>query len=242
MKAILLAGGKGRRLLPYTTVLPKPLMPIGDMPILEILIRQLKEYGITEVVISVGHLANLIQAFFGNGERWGINIKYSIENKPLGTAGPLKLIEDLDETFMVMNGDVLTTLDFLKLLDHHKDTGSRLTVAAFERDSKIDFGVLKFKDNDIIDFIEKPVYHFDVSMGIYCLEPDVLNYIKDGEKIDVPEVILRLLKDNKKVSGYKEDCMWLDIGRLDDYENAIELFENNKKMFLRNNNGLESTV
>ena len=169
MKAVLLAGGKGRRLYPYSTVLPKPLMPIGDMPILEIIIRQLKHYGITDLVISVGHMANLIQAFFGNGERWDMSIEYSIENEPLGTAGPLKLIDSLDSDFILMNGDVLTTLNYNNLAEFHKSENSIFTVATFERTSKIDFGVLETNESRIVDYIEKPVYHFDVSMGVYCI-------------------------------------------------------------------------
>jgi len=236
MKAILLAGGEGRRLLPYTTVLPKPLMPLGDMPILEIIIRQLKSFGFTDIVISVGHLANLIQAFFGSGARWGVNISYSIENEPLGTAGPLKLIENPDDNTLFMNGDILTDLNYLDLINFHREQKALFTVAAYERDSKIDFGVLEKNDTDIIDYIEKPVYHFDVSMGIYCVNVRALDYLELNEKINVPDLILRLINNNEPVKSYKADCMWLDIGRLDDYESAVDLFEKNRNLFLKEDN------
>jgi len=236
MKAILLAGGEGRRLLPYTTVLPKPLMPLGDMPVLEIIIRQLKSFGFTDIVISVGHLANLIQAFFGSGARWGVNISYSIENEPLGTAGPLKLIENPDDNTLFMNGDILTDLNYLDLINFHREQKALFTVAAYERDSKIDFGVLEKNDTDIIDYIEKPVYHFDVSMGIYCVNARALDYIEANEKINVPDLILKLINNSEPVKSYKADCMWLDIGRLDDYESAVDLFEKNRNLFLKEDN------
>ena len=233
MKAVLLAGGKGRRLYPYSTVLPKPLMPIGEMPILEIIVRQLKNHGITELIISVGHMANLIQAFFGDGERWGVSIEYAIENEPLGTAGPIKIIDGLDEDFLLMNGDILTTLNYNKLTEFHKNENSIFTVSTFARDSKIDFGVIKTNDNKIVDYIEKPVYHFDVSMGIYCISPEVLNYIEKNVHLDINDLILNLVKDGKNVKSYKEDCEWLDIGRADDYEIAADTFEKNRSLYLR---------
>jgi len=232
LKAVLLAGGKGRRLYPYSTVLPKPLMPIGEMPILEIIVRQLKHHGITELFISVGHMANLIQSFFGNGERWGVSIEYSIENEPLGTAGPIKLIDGLDEDFILMNGDLLTTLNYNNLVEFHKNKNSIFTVSTFERDSKIDFGVIKTNDNKIVDYIEKPVYHFDVSMGIYCISPEVLNYIEKNVHLDINDLILNLVKEGKNVNSYKEDCEWLDIGRVDDYEIAADTFDKNRKHYL----------
>ena len=233
MKAVILAGGEGRRLLPYTTVLPKPLMPIGNMPILEIIVRQLREYGFSEIIISVGHLANLIQAFFGDGDNWGIKITYSIENFPLGTAGPLKLIKDLEGTFLLMNGDILTTLNYTNFVDFHKKHDALLTVAAFERDSQINFGVIESKEAKIVNYVEKPVYHFDVSMGVYCMNSKVLNYIDENVRLDIPDLVLRLIKDNEPVKSYKEDCTWLDIGRVDDYEMAITTFEKKRGLFLR---------
>ena len=232
MKAVLLAGGKGRRLYPYTTVLPKPLMPLGDMPILEIIINQLKTAGITEIIMSVGHLANLIMAYFGDGEQWGIPITYSIEHEALGTAGPLKLVEGLNDDILFMNGDVLTTINYNKFIEFHKKEKAIFTVASFERDSKIDFGVLKIDNGNIIDYIEKPVYEFKVSMGIYCINASGLDYIEKNKYLDVPDLILMMIKDKKIVKSYTEDCMWLDIGRVDDYENATKIFEENKSKFL----------
>ncbi|HDY87462.1 MAG TPA: nucleotidyltransferase family protein [bacterium] len=232
MKAILLAGGKGRRLLPYSTILPKPLMPIGDMPILEIIIRQLKYYGITDIIISVGHLANIIQAFFGNGEKWGVNIEYSIEDEPLGTAAPLKLIDGLDEDFLLMNGDVFTTLNYNNLVRYHKNRNSLFTVATFERTVKMSFGIIEIDCYGITNYREKPVYNFDVSMGVYCINPEVLKFITKNKYLDINDLIMELIEDGHSVNSYKEDCSWLDIGRVDDYEAAVKIFEKEREKYL----------
>ena len=191
MKAVILAGGKGTRLKPYTTVFPKPLMPIGDKPILEIVIRQLKSYGFNEIIMTVGHLAELIMTFFGDGSKYNVKIKYSRENQPLGTAGGLGLIKkELDETFLMMNGDVLTALDYSDLVNYHKRTGAIATIALNKRDVKIDFGVVELNDdNSIIGYTEKPKIDYLVSMGVYVLEPKVLDYIKSNEYLDFPDLI-----------------------------------------------------
>jgi len=234
MRAVILAGGKGRRLYPYTTILPKPLMPIGEMPILEVVIRQLEYYGIKNITLSVGHLANLIQAFFKNGEQFNVNIDYSIEDFPLGTAGPLKLVNNLQDTFIVMNGDILTTLNFEKLYEYHKKSGSIATISIYPREVKIDFGVIEYTGNLLTDYIEKPKYDFSVSMGIYVFEPDALKYIAKGEYLDINDLILNMKNNGEQVSCYREDCFWLDIGRKDDYEVAVRKFEEMKSEFLKN--------
>ena len=184
MKAVVLAGGKGSRLAPYTKILPKPLMPISDMPILEVILHRLKAAGINDVVLTVGHLSGLLHAFFRDGSQFGINITYSYEERPLGTAGPIALVNGLDETFLVTNGDVLTTLDLCDLIRFHREQKAVVTIAAHHRQSKIDLGVIQ-KDGDcrITGYIEKPVYDFLVSMGIYVFEPTVLSWISPVSSI-----------------------------------------------------------
>ena len=234
MKAVILAGGKGTRLKPYTTVFPKPLVPIDDMPILEIVIRQLKFFGFKEVTLCVGHLAELLEAYFGDGSRQGVKIKYSREEAPLGTTGPLALIPGLTEPFLVMNGDVLTTLDLGSLLSYHKQAGAIATIAMHERSQKIDFGVIEANDkNELTGYVEKPVYDYRVSMGIYIFEPSVLNYIRPGERLDFPDLVQLLLKNREKVIGYPYAGYWLDIGRPDDYERAVDEFSRLRGEFLR---------
>ena len=147
MKAVILAGGRGTRLAPYTTVLPKPLMPVGERPILEIVISQLQNHGFTDIVLAVGHLAGLLEAYFGDGKRFGVDIAYSLEKKPLGTAGPLSLVEGLTERFLVMNGDVLTGIDYSDMLAHHERAGTIATVAVHPRSVKIDLGLVE-RDGD----------------------------------------------------------------------------------------------
>jgi NDP-mannose synthase len=233
MKAVVLAGGKGARLRPYTTVLPKPLMPIGDMPILEVLLRQMKRAGVDEVVLTVGHLAQLLQAFFLDGGQWGLNIQYSFENQPLGTAGPLSLIEGLDETFLVTNGDVLTSLDLRELIAFHRAQGGIATIAVHRRKVKIDLGVVQWNGgNTIAGYIEKPVYDYTVSMGLYVFEPRVLEFIPRDRYLDFPDLVLKLIAAGEKVVGYTFDGYWKDLGRPDDYEEAARDFAEMQAEFL----------
>jgi len=233
MRAVILAGGKGTRLAPYTTVLPKPLMPVGDMPILEIVIRQLSKAGIDRVTLAVGHLANLMMAFFNNGERYGLLIDYSLEDEPLGTVGPLALIDDLDSTFIVMNGDVLTTLDYSTLVAYHRQQGAVATIAMHERSVQIDLGVIETDSNNVlIGYVEKPTYSYHVSMGVYVFEPKALRYIQRGVHLDFPELIWKLLVAKEKVVAYPYDGYWLDIGRPDDYARAVEEFNRLRDHFL----------
>jgi NDP-sugar pyrophosphorylase family protein len=233
MKAVILAGGRGTRLAPYTVVFPKPLMPLGDIPILEVVIRQLQRYGFDDVTMAVGHLAGLIVAYFNDGGRFGVRIRYSREESPLGTAGPLTLISDLNDTFLVMNGDVLTTLDLSELYDHHRQNGAAATIAMHERSVRIDLGVIESDEaNQVVGYIEKPTYDYRVSMGIYIFEPRVLEYIPRGKRFDFPDLVLRLLEAGERVMGYPYDGYWLDIGRVDDYAQAIEEFERMRDLFL----------
>ncbi len=234
MKGVVLAGGKGARLAPYTKILPKPLMPIGDMPILEVILRQMKIAGITDVVLTVGHLSELLHAFFNNGSRFGINITYSFEDKPLGTAGPIALIKGLDETFLVTNGDVLTTLDIKDLIQFHKSKNAITTIAAHRRQEKIDLGVIQFNGNSqVVGYTEKPTYDFMVSMGMYVFEPEVLNYIPVGEYLDFPDLVKKMVAAGERVVGLPFEGYWQDLGRPADYERAAVDFEKMRNEFLK---------
>jgi NDP-mannose synthase len=233
MQAVILAGGQGTRLRPYTTVLPKPLMPIGDMPILEVVLRQLKRTGVTRVTLAVSYLAELIEAYCGDGSRLGLEIRYSRESRALSTAGPLKLVQGLDDTFLVMNGDVLTTLDYGALVRHHRSRGAAATLAMHRRSVKIDYGVVETDgDGALQRYIEKPEYHYTVSMGVNVLEPRALAHIGEGEVLGMPDLMLRLKAAGETVLAYEESCVWLDIGRMDDYEQALETFEARRAEFL----------
>lgn len=233
MRAVILAGGKGTRLAPYTTILPKPLMPVGDMPILEIVIRQLARYGFNDLTLAVGHLAELLMAYCGDGSKFGVTIDYSREEQPLGTAGPIALVPNLNETFLVMNGDLLTTIDYSTMLAYHRERGALATIACYQRDVKIDLGVIDVdSENWVANYIEKPTYHYAVSMGIYIFEPAILGYITRNQRLDLPELVLNLIKDGKKVNVFNFDGYWLDIGRHDDYEQAIEEFAAHREDFL----------
>ncbi|MBC8490024.1 MAG: NTP transferase domain-containing protein [Bacteroidetes bacterium] len=233
-KVIILAGGKGTRLVPYTTVFPKPLMPIDDHPILEIVIRQLASYGFNDITIAVGHLAELIEVFFGDGNKFGVKIEYSREDKPLGTAAPLSLIKNLPETFLVMNGDVLTTMDYRQLVQHHIENEGVVTIAMHKKEINIDLGVMEF-DNDrvLTRYTEKPTMDYQVSMGIYVFNRDALKYFPEDTYFDFPDLIKVLLKNGEKVVCYPSDDYWLDIGRSEDYHEANEVFSKLKDQFLK---------
>jgi len=223
MKTVILAGGKGTRLAPYTTIFPKPLVPIGDRPILEILIRQLLSHGLGDILLSVGHLGELIEAYFQNGHKNlpHLNLQYFRESNPLGTAGSLALIPGLTETFLAVNGDILTTLNFQSLIKHHNEQKAALTIAVHKKDVQIDLGVLKTNESGaLIAYDEKPVYSFNVSMGAYVYEPRALEYIPKGRYFDFPDLVKALLSNGEKVSGFFSTDYWLDIGRREDYELA----------------------
>lgn len=231
MRAIILAGGKGTRLKPYTTVIPKPLVPIGnDKPILEIIIMQLAQAGFKHITLTVNHLANLIMAFFGDGSKWGVKIDYSLEDKPLSTIGPLTLIENLPQDFLVMNGDILCDLDYRDFYDYHVRGGNKVTVSGCKREVKIDFGVLEYgKDNRISGFIEKPVYDFSVSMGIYCINRSVIDNLPKGEKYGFDDLMLNGIRTGEGYSIKPFSGFWLDIGRPEDYDYVNEHYEEVKK-------------
>jgi NDP-sugar pyrophosphorylase family protein len=225
MRAVVLAGGKGTRLAPYTTILPKPLMPIDGMPILEVMIRQMKRYGIDDITLTVGHLSYLLQSYFQDGSRFGVQIRYAHEAVPLGTAGPLAGVEDLTDTFLVTNGDVLTTLDFRELFTFHEEQGAIATIAINERDIKINLGVVHTNGrHEVEGYTEKPTMNYRVSMGIYAFEPRVLNFIPRGEYLDFPDLVQKLLDEGERVVGYAFDGYWKDLGNEVDYREASEEF------------------
>lgn len=233
MKAVVLAGGKGTRLAPYTTILPKPLMPIGDMPILEVVLRQLAYYGFTDVTLAVGYLAELLSAYCGDGSKFGLHIAYSREEQPLGTAGPIALVPDLQETFLVMNGDLLTTIDYGAMFRYHRERGAIATLATYPREVKIDLGVIEVdEDNWVKDYIEKPTYKYLISTGVYIFEPQVLKYIIPNQRLDLPELMLRLKQNGHAINVFRFAGYWLDIGRHDDYEKAMNEFTARRNLFL----------
>ena len=234
MKAVILAGGRGTRLAPYTYVLPKPLMPVGDKAILEILLCQLKRAGINRVVLTVGHLSGLIHAFFQDGGQYDLEISYSYEQKPLGTAGPLAMIPDLTETFLVANGDVLTLLNIQDMLAFHRAQGSICTIAMHQREVKIDLGVIEQNGSDlnaITGYVEKPAFNYKVSMGLYVFEPGVLKYVPQDSYLDFPNLVQRLLGAGERVVGYDFDGYWMDLGNRDDYVQANRDFEQMRSQF-----------
>lgn len=234
MKAVILAGGKGARLAPFTRVFPKSMLPIGDKVILEILLKQIKQAGIDDVVLAVGNMAGIMRAFFQNGSEYGLNITYSLESKPLGTAGPLAKVPDLNETFLVTNGDVLTQLDIKDLIDFHKEQKGICTIAMHERKVYIDLGVIEQKGGpEITGYVEKPTIDYKVSMGIYVFDPKVLDYIPADEYFDFPDLVKILIRAGQRVIGYPYKGYWKDLGTPEDYEQAIQDFDKMRSQFLK---------
>ena len=235
MHAVILAGGKGTRLAPYTKIFPKPMMPIGDKAILEILLHQLKAAGINHVTLIVGHLSGLMRAYFQDGSQYGLDIQYAYEDFPLGTAGPLANITHLTNTFLVANGDVLSLIPIDELIQFHKDNQGICTIAMHERAVKIDLGVIEMDDCcRVTDYIEKPTINYRVSMGLYVFEPRVLDYIPKGEYLDFPDLVKKLLAAGEQVNGFPYGGYWQDLGHPADYEQAVEDFDSLKHLFLPN--------
>ncbi len=226
MRAIILAGGKGTRLRPYTTLIPKPLVPLGGKySILEIILLQLKRDGFTHVTLAVNHLSHLIMAYFGDGSRLGLKLDYSLEEGELSTIGPLTLIDDLPDNFLVMNGDILCDLDYRAFYEQHLAAGSQISVSAYRRQVKIDFGVLRYNEaGRLSEFQEKPRYDFDVSMGIYCINKQVIDALPRGGAYGFDNLMVDGLAAGRRIDIRPFDGYWLDIGRPDDYEYADEHF------------------
>lgn len=228
-RAVVLAGGEGVRLRPYTAVIPKPLMPVKDRPVLDIVLRQLCRAGIEHVTIATGYLAELIEAFCGDGSTYGMRIDYFREREPLGTVGALRLIEGLDDSFLVMNGDILTDMSYEALMADHVQSGAAATIATTSRTIEVSLGVMHFQDvrddGRVTDYTEKPTLYYEASMGIYTFHPRVLEHIEPGVRLDFPDLILRLIKAGEEVRAFRPDAYWLDLGRHDDYERAMQEFE-----------------
>lgn len=226
MQAVILAGGKGTRLRPFTTALPKPLVPVGERPIIEVVLRQLKRRGFKDVVVSVGHLAELIEAFCGDGRRWGLRVRYARETKPLSTAGALRGVRGLAPDFLTINGDILTTLDFKALFDAHRRAKAVATVAVCERSTTVSFGVVKLGEDGLVcGWDEKPTLRYQVSMGVNVFSRGALRLLKPGRPLGIPEFLTRIREDGGRVLGFKTKADWLDIGRPEDYEAAQALLE-----------------
>ena len=230
MNVLILAGGLGMRLRPYTTVLPKPLMPLGNKPILERLIIRLKECNVDKVYLSVGHLSALIMAYFGKGEKWGVNINYIQEEKRLGTAGPLSLLPEMEDPFLVVNGDLVTDLNFEEIYKYHIENKAILTIGVHKLEYTLPLGFLEIDNgNCITDYIEKPVKTYNMSMGIYVCDPAVAQYIPENEYMDFPHLTKKVIVANEKVIGYYNDAYWFDIGRPEEYEKAMELYSDTEE-------------
>jgi NDP-mannose synthase len=235
-RAVILAGGTGTRLRPYTIVLPKPLMPIGDYPILEVIIRQLVRQGFTHVTLAVNHQANILKAFFEDGNKWGVQIDYSLEKKPISTIAPLSLIADLPENFLLMNGDVLTDFDHSGFLERHVASHGLFTIAAARRRQLIDYGVLEIDSSHrLTGFSEKPQTEYLVSMGVYAVNRRILQFVPPDSRYGFDDLMNDLLRKNEPVAVEPYEGYWLDIGRPDDYMRAVEEFEQRRQQFLPTN-------
>ncbi|MGN6372017.1 MAG: sugar phosphate nucleotidyltransferase [Solirubrobacteraceae bacterium] len=232
MRAVLLAGGRGQRLRPYTTIIPKPLVPIGDRPIMEHIVRCLHKCGVRHIDVCLGHLGELIQTYFGQATTLpaDLELAWHWEDEPLGTAGAIKVVSGLDETFIAMNGDILTTLDYSDLMSFHREREAALTVAMHSRRVDIDLGVIESSDGYITGYREKPSLDYDVSMGIYVYEPRALTHIPDGP-FQFPDLVLALIAAGEQVAAYRCDAEWYDVGTFDELERATRVFTERPDVF-----------
>jgi NDP-sugar pyrophosphorylase family protein len=234
VRALLLAGGRGTRLLPYTTVLPKPLVPVGELPVMEILLRQLARHGVQDVIVSVGYLAGLIEAYFADGSRFGLRIRYQHEAEPRGTAGPLRLVEDWhpDEAMLIVNGDLLTDLDFGRFVDAWEQTRPAIQIGMFRRTEQVDLGVLDVTDEGhVTAYREKPTHHYDVSMGVYVIAQRAQQLVPGDARFDMPDLVRSAMERGEQVRAYRHTGLWLDIGRPDDHRRATELAAEHPERF-----------
>jgi NDP-sugar pyrophosphorylase family protein len=233
MRAVVLAGGLGMRLRPYTTILPKPLVPVGDRPILELILRQLHRSGVHQVDLCVGHLGELIQVYFTQATTMppDLELRWHWEDEPLGTAGALRGVPGLDSTFIAMNGDVLTTLDYERLVDFHRDCQAVLTVSMHTRHVDIDLGVIESRDGLITGYREKPSFDYNVSMGVYVYEPRALEHLPATGACQFPDLVMRLLDAGERIAAYASDADWYDIGTFGELERAVKDLEERPEKF-----------
>lgn len=221
--AVLMAGGLGKRLHPITEALPKPMITVGDQPILERLVKHLRDQGIFRFYISVNYKAEMIESYFGNGRKWGVEISYLHENVRLGTAGALGLLPEAPEgSFLLMNGDIMTSINLRQMMDYHIDHAAAMTIGAFAHEHQIPFGVLQMSGDQVTAIEEKPVIRKYVSGGVYTLSPLVLDFVRPGEVVDMPVLIQRLIESSQKVSAFPIREYWIDIGRHDDLSRALQ--------------------
>jgi NDP-sugar pyrophosphorylase family protein len=232
MRAVILAGGQGARLRPYTTILPKPLMPIGNYPIAEIIVRQLRYYGFESITFAVGYLHQLVEAYFGDGSRWGVKIDYLYEERPLGTAGPLARLDKFDEPLIVLNGNILTDLNFADFYQAHLVSDNDITIASFTKEINIDLGVIKIDAATVVDYIAKPQYSFQVSMGVHVFSPTIVHFIPEDRHFGFSDLVKALISARRHVKVYPFEGLWLDIGRTEDYANATDVFERYRSTLL----------
>lgn len=233
MLAVILAGGRGTRLRPFTMTIPKPLLPLGDVPILDVVLRQLSANGFDRVILTLGHMAPLFLAHFGDGAAYGLRIEYLREDEPLGTAGPLRQIEDPPPDFLVMNGDLLTDLSYRDLVAAHRAAHAAGTIGVAAREERVDYGVIEMHpDGTFADYREKPVLPYYVSMGINVLSASALRHIPPSGRFDMPELMLALHRAGERVHCHRSNCYWQDMGRFDDYTRASEDFVREPRRFL----------
>lgn len=231
-RAVILAGGRGTRLKPYTVSLPKPLVPLDGTPILEVIIKQLKFAGFDHITLAVNHMSEIIKEFCKDGSKWSIKIDYSLEENPLGTMGPLKIIKDLPDNFLVMNGDILTSLNFKDFYDQHVQNKCIFTISSFDRLELVDYGVLTTRDKKLIQLDEKPQKAYEVSMGIYMMSKRAIDYIPNNIEFGFDNLMDQLIEDNQEIQVIKFDQYWQDIGRPSDYIQASKDFQEFKRKFL----------
>ena len=233
MNAIVLAGGRGIRLQPYTNVLPKPLLPLDDMSILHVILIQLRNAGFTRITLAIGYKGDMIEQFFGNGCDLDLEIRYSREPRSLGTAGPLSLVSDFNQSTLVMNVDLLTTIDFADLMSYHRSEASLATVVLYRYALNIEFGVAELNVHQrLVNILEKPRTNYLVNSGIYVLDPEILAYIPVGEYMDMPTVLKKAIDDNKQIQTYQFDGKWLDIGTPDKFNQAVTEFKAHRNDYL----------
>ena len=235
MQAVILAGGKGTRLLPYTVVFPKPMLPLGGQPIIQIILTQLVKHGFTDIVISLGYLGDLIELYLNEKRSEEANIRFVREQKPLGTAGALSLVEDLEEDFLVINGDILTSLDYRAMFDFHRERRAALTVAVGVKEVCMNLGILTLDGQDRVTRIEeKPTYRFNDNMGIYVYNRSTVSFLPQNERTDLNVLMETLIGKNLPVFGYRsqDPYYWIDIGQHAEYEKANAEFERHREVFL----------
>ena len=230
MKAVIQAGGKGTRLQPHTLVLPKPLMPVGNWPVIELLLKWLRRNGVNHSYITIGHLGHLIKSVCKDGSQWDMKIEYSEEDEPLGTVGPLKILgrEKLNESFLMLNGDLITDLDLREFMNCHREKKRLVTVAITEKNVQVDMGVIDVNDGQMVRFREKPIMSFKVSMGIYCIEPEILELIPKGIPFGFDNLMHTMLEKKLPVNVYEHKGLWMDIGRPEDFNKAQKAFAENE--------------